>query len=503
MNQYELNKRLISNFPHQAGFFSRGEFVYDPEAPWDALRKGVVSERDGRWVVCLEPVSLGGDWLVEPIETYAGALGRHILIDCAGVGFPRRSALDPTPWLAIYEALLNRLRYAERRRVRLETLLIELKLVPELDPDLIEDTMRMFSTMGAGNVWRDAGGLWFGMSELLKKGAERRDYLSSFSDELLTKSRRIDNLISHTGTVGSYREQLLRTLIRQILPTRYDVSTGFIENSPRQLDVLVWDAAQYAPLFREQDVVVVPAASVRAIIEVKTTLNTASLDEALDILYEVMCTEQPLLPVFKGIFGFESDYASDLSIAGRIQAFFQGKHADGILQRRYRYVGQGISAVCVPNKHYVYQRYRTPDLATAFPYPVLKSLEPEGRGDVRTGVLLGELLSYLDLEQAPKRTLLKMFLPIFDECQTRVVNELFGPDWQPTIAAAHLGATLQSEGAREYVRRTESFRSGAITASEVWHDLMSKNTRSPEPSTSGHDTMASSGPASSETGQAE
>ncbi|MGQ7937686.1 DUF6602 domain-containing protein [Paraburkholderia sp. D1E] len=207
------------------------------------------------------------------MEQFDEALGRHVLIDCSGIGPPRGPAIDPTPWRLINNSILDRLRDAERRRVRLEVLMEELKRDSTLDSDLIEDTMRMFVSMGTGTASKDAGGLWFSASDIVKHGFARKDYLSSFSDELLAKSRRIDNLINHTGTVGSYREELIRALLRQVLPTRYQVSTGFIENSPRQLDVIVWDAKRYAPLFREQDVVVVPEPAVRAIIEVKTTLN--------------------------------------------------------------------------------------------------------------------------------------------------------------------------------------------------------------------------------------
>jgi hypothetical protein len=463
----DFNRRQISTPPHDVGFFTSGEFVFDPEAPWNALRKGLVAEHEGAWEVQLEPMSLGGDWLREPLTTYSGFLGRHVLINHSGIGDPRGPSLDPAPWLAIRDAIWCHVRDAAGRRVRLDELLQKLQSDRSLNSELLEDTMRMDATMGFMQITGDSKGLWYEVSPLTRASFHRKDYLASFSDELLAKSRRIDNLIQHTGTVGGYREELVRSMIRQVLPTQYEVSTGFIENSPRQLDVLVWDSSRYAPLFREQAVVVVPRESVRAVIEVKTTLSTKYLDEALEILYEVMRVDQPLLPVFKGIFAFESEYKSDDSVAHRIEGFHKGLQNDGIIQRVHGYLMQGVTAVCVPRHNYVYQLYVLPDDRTKFPRPELFTLVPDWPGDVRTGVFLGQLLSYLDLETGPKRTQSQLFMPIFQECQTRLVSGMFGPDWQPNLANGALRGTLGLAGAREYVHRVQQFLWGGLPGPEV------------------------------------
>lgn len=453
--------------PYSVGTFNAGEFIYDPSAPWEALRSGMIVERDGGWFVSMAPLKLEDLWEETPLATYPGELGRQVLVDNSGLGRPRGPPLDPSPWFAIRAAALEALRDAERRRLRLEPLLAELKGRSGFDSARVEDTVRMMSSMGTTTIHRDAGGLWLTLSESLRSSYDRKDYLASFSDELLAKSRRIDSLIRHTGTVGSYREELVRAMIGRLLPARYQVSTGFLENCARQLDVIVWDAERYAPLFREGDVVVVPTAAVRAIVEVKTTLDTGPLDEALGLLYEVLRVEQPMLPIFKGIFAFESDYGSDKAVAARMQTFYNDHESSGYVTRRHRYLGQGVTAVCVPRKHYVYQRYVMQSDERAGPYPVLLSLLPDWPGDVRTGVFLGELLSYLDLDLAPKRTLTQAFMPIFRECQAIEEVKLFGEDWLPTLAAALLRETLKAKGAQEYIRRFEAFRSGMIAASDV------------------------------------
>ncbi|WP_367619543.1 MULTISPECIES: DUF6602 domain-containing protein [Paraburkholderia] len=64
-------------------------------------------------------------------------------------------------------------------------------------------------------------------------------------------SERIGTLIGHGPTVGTYRENLLQTVLRKHLPTYYHVATGFINGSPPQVDILIYDQVDYVPTFRE------------------------------------------------------------------------------------------------------------------------------------------------------------------------------------------------------------------------------------------------------------
>lgn len=133
-----------------------------------------------------------------------------------------------------------------------------------------------------------------------------RIFAASMASELDALSQRVRHLISYTGTVGTYRENLLQTLLRKNLPERYHVATGFIEHCSRQLDILIYDRLGYAPLFREGDLVVVPQESVRAVLEVKTTLSKVALQDSLQLLDQVAVYDDLKPPFFRGIFGFES-----------------------------------------------------------------------------------------------------------------------------------------------------------------------------------------------------
>lgn len=473
MCEQNLDKRLISAFPHRGDFFAAGEFVYSPDDPWDSLRSGMVSLADGQWLVSLMPRNLGEERFHAPLTQYQARIGRHVLIDV----FARRGApVDPTPWLDVRRSVLTLLRGRQGRHMPLEELREQLHRVQGIDPDLIDDTLRMMATMGLAKVNSLAAGLRFELSDLVNEQYDRKSYLVSFSEELLAKSRRIDFLIQHTGTVGSYREDLLRSAVRSILPEQYQASTGFIAGCPRQLDIIIWDALSYGPLFREQDVVVVPREAVRSIIEVKTTLSTGPLDEALELLHDVLRTEQSPIPVFKGIFGFHPGYVpghdGNVSIAQHLRDFYLSDDPRGYGARKPAYLFQGISAICVPNSHFLFQDYeidaQAPD---AWPKPCLYELQSENAGDIQTPAFLARLLTHLQLENGPKKVLLGMFQPLSADVREAKLLEPCGNNWRPQLAVATLAKTLTPAGARTYVERVSGFFAAKIEGSQIAADL--------------------------------
>lgn len=85
------------------------------------------------------------------------------------------------------------------------------------------------------------------------------------------------------------------------------MATGFIYGCSRQLDIVIYDRIDYAPVFREGDLVVVPPASVRAAIEVKTNLNKQEIKDSILLLQNVCLLDDKAPPFFKGIFGFQSE----------------------------------------------------------------------------------------------------------------------------------------------------------------------------------------------------
>ncbi|CAH7024376.1 conserved hypothetical protein [Vibrio chagasii] len=146
-------------------------------------------------------------------------------------------------------------------------------------------------------------------------------FFSSHSHELKSKMKRLDFLIGrdHWLSVGNYKEELLRSLLKQLLPKKYEVSTGFIlsldengnEIKSKQQDVIIWDSNEYAAIFRDNDFVIVPPEACKAVIEVKSTLTNEKLKKAMsasDGIYEFVRTPYIQdLNISRYIFAYDSD----------------------------------------------------------------------------------------------------------------------------------------------------------------------------------------------------
>ncbi|MFW6226441.1 MAG: DUF6602 domain-containing protein [bacterium] len=113
-----------------------------------------------------------------------------------------------------------------------------------------------------------------------------KDYISLISKSLEYKSCLINLFTGHGPTIGAWREHILIDLIREHIPKRFSVSSGFIyETKDRispQIDIIIYDSLSYGTLFRFGDVVVVRPESVYAIIEVKSKLNKKNLEKAIE-----------------------------------------------------------------------------------------------------------------------------------------------------------------------------------------------------------------------------
>lgn len=115
--------------------------------------------------------------------------------------------------------------------------------------------------------------------------------LMSLAGELEAQVDRVRMLIggAHWGEDGSFKEVLVRQLLREQIPERFAVGTGFIHWAAGvvsgQVDVLIWDRMGPAPYLRKGEFVIVAPECVAAIIEVKTTLTRQSLREAMRHLH--------------------------------------------------------------------------------------------------------------------------------------------------------------------------------------------------------------------------
>jgi hypothetical protein len=136
-----------------------------------------------------------------------------------------------------------------------------------------------------GMAEQDFGEGGFRLKELLDINAKRMS--------LELKSR----LLSHPGQLGSDREEIIRDFLRRNLPSRFEVSTGFVFDAAgkisKQIDIVIVDS-QVCPLFETPGKVrIFPCEAVLAVGEIKSSMtSTAVMREALENLESVKCLDR-------------------------------------------------------------------------------------------------------------------------------------------------------------------------------------------------------------------
>jgi hypothetical protein len=232
------------------------------------------------------------------------------------------------------------------------------------------------------------------LSKLQAKLEETRTFAGSFASELGSLSERIRLLVKHPGSVGTYRENILQSLLKRHLPERYHVATGFVLGCDRQIDVLIYDRIDYAPVFREGDLVVVPPQAVRAVIEVKTNLSLDALYSSLSLVSQVSEFDDASPPFFKGVFAFESGM-SEQAICDNIIKFHVGDPGDLMEYQPHLIFDayQHFSCVCVLGKTFAYSDYEKDDRGTWL--PVLKTKQSVSRMEAQAAYFLQMLLAHL------------------------------------------------------------------------------------------------------------
>lgn len=139
----------------------------------------------------------------------------------------------------------------------------------------------------------------------------------TYGAELRAKVARLDKIIGrkHWLSVGTYKENLIRTALAAKLPKEYEIGTGFVMAKigtervlSKQIDLLIWNSHSHAPFFRDGEVVIIAPEALVGAIEVKSTLTTAELKKSLVNLDSLMRFEQFFLNrnqvIHRSIFAF-------------------------------------------------------------------------------------------------------------------------------------------------------------------------------------------------------
>lgn len=250
--------------------------------------------------------------------------------------------------------------------------------------------------------------------------------LASWSKELLSATDRIHYLIGnrHQPTKGSYREALLRRLLRRVLPDRFRVSTGFIyrwnEQPSRQIDVLIWDAQQHSALLEEGELAVLTADAVAAIIEVKSTLTVADLRDALDLLHpgswvnwrhtsqislSGLPQQVPDVP-FRAVFAYNDQHTNvDATVSfvfSVLAAFYQQRFGDDA-KRALEHSGHNlqwinmVDVICIADGPQIEQTHVTVDCDDGGSYnaPGFAGYTGHPTGENKSNISVGRFCMYL------------------------------------------------------------------------------------------------------------
>ena len=110
------------------------------------------------------------------------------------------------------------------------------------------------------------------------------DYYDLEQRKLLLASEEVGMFTKHAPSIGSFRERCLRDYLRKHIHNRFSLTGGFVvdhdetgtnivDRYSRQVDCLVFDDVDFAPLLRAHDFSCVAPRAVVAAIEVKSALT--------------------------------------------------------------------------------------------------------------------------------------------------------------------------------------------------------------------------------------
>ena len=374
-------------------------------------------------------------WVQKPIEEIPGPFMPSFMF--------QRQKYDGLDSIAeaysrIFRAIEQFIAKANGYFVPIENLESYLKELGEVETDyspilkllVAEGIIFRLKVLDAGNT--------LGFTQIRADLENSRKYFGSLAEELASKSKKISWLIAHSQTAGNYREYILRSFLRSILPTKFEVATGFIEGIPYQIDILIYDAHNHSPTFRDGELVVVRRESIRAIIEVKTNLISAKLQEALQLFYEISRPGifKPDLPIFKGVFAFDTTYVSASGLSKAVKSFYTKPVMVEALQEKFprdiMYLYHEVTCINVVNKVCVLSKYEDVE-GKGRNIPTLWSIGNDSEFDIQTAVFLSMLFDFLDVDFYAKKSLFNSFKVLIGSSIITAKRELALTklDWLP------------------------------------------------------------------------
>jgi hypothetical protein len=110
-----------------------------------------------------------------------------------------------------------------------------------------------------------------------------KKYIRQKIEILKQEAKLIKPLVTaHPPTVGAFYEMILRKFLKDFVPNKYKISTGFVvdiepNNLSRQIDILIYENDTFPPIYQHEDLVIVESSAVYAAIEVKGQINSGAI----------------------------------------------------------------------------------------------------------------------------------------------------------------------------------------------------------------------------------
>lgn len=123
------------------------------------------------------------------------------------------------------------------------------------------------------------------------------DFYKQVQKELVGKRDAVAKVLKQSKLVGDYSESIFREFLANYVPKGFEVSKGivlFAGNPSNECDIIIYDAAMYVPLFKSGELVLMENEGVRAVIEVKSEINTEQLKKALQHLEKIKKLDKEL-----------------------------------------------------------------------------------------------------------------------------------------------------------------------------------------------------------------
>jgi len=149
------------------------------------------------------------------------------------------------------------------------------------------------------------------------------EYYQRIQDKLLIQKDMIDTLLKtqNTRVRSDYYEAIVRDLVRESVSKSFSVARGIIlseegQNS-EECDLILYESSAFDTWFQSGEIVVISPEAVRAVVEIKRTLASGSIKDAINNLLSVSRLRRG---IFRFIVGFTTNERYDVIVKQCIES---------------------------------------------------------------------------------------------------------------------------------------------------------------------------------------